>query len=476
MFSSYLNLDTAIIVLYLLFTLLIGIYFGANNKSIREYAVGNRDFSDTALFCTIIATAISGSSIMFITSEVYQYGIVATCVFFSLVLGDLFRSWFVAPQFRRYLRNKLISAGEMMSLDYGKPGQVLTGLCSFLIGAGYLAMQLKVAGIVFSFSLNIDANFATYICGVIVILYASFGGIRSVVFTDVLQLTTIALSLPLIANIGLSEIDGYSGLFKAIPSEKLTFNAISLQTKYDYISLFIMFSIPFFTGPVDYQRMLMARHTFQIKDTFRYSAYLMFGYVFFASIIAFLAIVFNSEIESNKVFYYMVENYMPPGLKGIALVGVIAMAMSTADSIINNTGVALINDVLKPLKIVNSTEGNELFYTKLSSFLISIIALYAASNSEDIVSILLKMSLFWAPVVAPALFMNLFGFKTSVSNLFLAAFFGVSSTFIWESYDLSSNFIINKLIAGTIVNLVSLVFFDILFSPSEDITETKQPE
>ena len=41
------------------------------------------------------------------------------------------------------------------------------------------------------------------------------------------------------------------------------------------------------------------------------------------------------DIEPNLVFYYFINNYLPPLLKSILLVGILAIIMSTADSWLN---------------------------------------------------------------------------------------------------------------------------------------------
>jgi Na+/proline symporter len=60
------NIDITIVVVFLAINLLIGIYSGLCIKKIREYAVGNRNFSTPTIAATIIATWIGGDFLLFI--------------------------------------------------------------------------------------------------------------------------------------------------------------------------------------------------------------------------------------------------------------------------------------------------------------------------------------------------------------------------------------------------------------------------
>ncbi len=59
------NLDVGIVVISLLIIIVTGILKGTNVRSIKDFALGNRDFSTVTLVCTIIATWISGEAFFY---------------------------------------------------------------------------------------------------------------------------------------------------------------------------------------------------------------------------------------------------------------------------------------------------------------------------------------------------------------------------------------------------------------------------
>ena len=56
--------DISIIVAFLIATLYIGFTSGKKIKTFSDYAIGNRKFSDFAIYCTVAATAIGGTTTM----------------------------------------------------------------------------------------------------------------------------------------------------------------------------------------------------------------------------------------------------------------------------------------------------------------------------------------------------------------------------------------------------------------------------
>ena len=69
------NIDLAIVVLYLVITLIVGIYYGRGTKTIEIFATGGRNFSTATLGATLAATYISGSIFSIGISAAYQDGL-----------------------------------------------------------------------------------------------------------------------------------------------------------------------------------------------------------------------------------------------------------------------------------------------------------------------------------------------------------------------------------------------------------------
>jgi Na+/proline symporter len=112
------NIDAAIIIVFLVINLVVGIYSGKNIKTIKEYAVGNRNFSTATIAATIIATWISGSDFAVAISETYKEGL----WYLVAGAGDIFALLIIAhifgPRMKEFFGD--LSVAESMGNMYGK--------------------------------------------------------------------------------------------------------------------------------------------------------------------------------------------------------------------------------------------------------------------------------------------------------------------------------------------------------------------
>jgi len=69
------DFDIAVIIAFLLLNLIFGLASGRGIKNIREYAIGNRNFSTATIVATIVATWIFGSVVSLNLIETYNNGL-----------------------------------------------------------------------------------------------------------------------------------------------------------------------------------------------------------------------------------------------------------------------------------------------------------------------------------------------------------------------------------------------------------------
>ena len=91
------------------------------------------------------------------------------------------------------------------------------------------------------------------------------------------------------------------------------------------------FSVPAI-APEVFQRIAMATNAAQAKRSFMYAAGIILAIELFVIWIAVLLLASNPELPKEDVLPYLVNKHAYAGSKGIFGVGIIAMAMSSADS------------------------------------------------------------------------------------------------------------------------------------------------
>ncbi|KJV72796.1 putative membrane protein [Orientia tsutsugamushi str. TA716] len=83
---SALNIDIILVGLFLIANLAIGLWYGKEVKSVRDYAISGSNFSTAALTATLLATWIGGGTFSFRLYEIYSIGILAVLG----VIGHIF--------------------------------------------------------------------------------------------------------------------------------------------------------------------------------------------------------------------------------------------------------------------------------------------------------------------------------------------------------------------------------------------------
>lgn len=469
------DIDIIIISSFLIINLLIGIYYGKGIKTLKYFAIGNRNFNTATITGTIIATWIGAGFFSSAVSETYQNGlwhIVARVGdFLTLAIVGVI----IAPRIGEFFGK--ITVAEIMNDLYGKKVRIITAISSIALSIGYVAVQIKVFSTLFSYFLGIPYIYSVLISSVVIIVYSSFGGILSITFTDLIQVFTFGVFVPIFALFlwvvfGSSE-STIATMFATNPllDYKQIFNYHDINF-YMSLMLFIYFTLPAL-DPVTFQRILMAKNTIQVRQAFIYSSVLCLLMGVMACFIGIIALAHNPNMDPNNLIIYVVDNYSFAGLKGLVLIAIMAMGMSTADSYINASAVIFSNDFCKPLgiKIIE----NELLLARICSCLIGIIAILFVLFSNSLFGLLLLAGNFYTPIITAPLIMAVFGFRSTSRSVLMGMMAGFTAVIIWRIF-IQSKVNIDSIIPGTIVNLMTLLSSHYLLGETGGWVGIKDPK
>ena len=113
-----LTLDVALFSVFLAMNLIVGLRAGRRVETLREYAIGRRDFSTATLTSTILATWVSGISLFTTLENVYTSGLLFIIVMAGGPIGLLLYGRVLAVRMGAFFNN--ISVAEAMGDLYGK--------------------------------------------------------------------------------------------------------------------------------------------------------------------------------------------------------------------------------------------------------------------------------------------------------------------------------------------------------------------
>lgn len=153
------NIDTTIIVIFLAINLAVGFYYGRNVKTLRDYALGGRNYSTATLVATIVATWIGGSSFALSLSETYTQGLWYILAGSGYTFNLLVVAYFLNHRVNEF-ENSLTVAEGLGNL-YGRRIRVITAIASIASTIAVLSLQIKVFSTIFSYFFDVSAVYAT---------------------------------------------------------------------------------------------------------------------------------------------------------------------------------------------------------------------------------------------------------------------------------------------------------------------------
>ncbi|PCJ29726.1 MAG: hypothetical protein COA94_00690 [Rickettsiales bacterium] len=458
MFGIEVGVDMAIVVVFLLINLGVGLYYGQGVKNIKDYALGGRNFSTATLTATVIASWIGGDNFSLYLSESYTEGLYYILSSFAALGSFLIIGYVYAPRMGEFLGD--LSIAESMGKLYGKHARLMTSLVGFILIITMVSLQFKIASTLLSHLFGVSGVYTTIASGVIVILYSSLGGVKSVNFTDIVQFFTFGTIIPVIALIVWSGVDDTETILHTIENNPLF--DINLLLDYNtprfwsFLTLMLLFLIPGF-GPSTFQRMSMSRDTQQMRKSFIYAAVAVMTVQLLISWISILILSKEPNLDSANLFAYILEEYSYTGLKGIFIVGVLTMSMSTADSHLNSGAVMFSYDIANTLNLIK--KGQELLVSRISTVVIGSIALFLAIKFDNLFDLFIFGYSFYMPVVTAPFTLAVLGFRTTSRSALAGMISGFLVALGWMFLDTE----VDSVIPGLLANIVVMFLYHYLF-------------
>lgn len=451
-------LDVSIIIAFLVAILYIGLVSGKKIKTFDNYTIGNRKFSDFAICCTVAATVIGGSSTMGNVGMVYNVGIIQFLAQFGGLMAYFVVGTFLARRFSKYYGCH--SLGDIFYKGYGTFGKVIAGIAGCFYEILLVSLQFTAMGTAISVLTGFSYIISLLISAGIILIYTGRGGIRAVTFTDVLQLIVLIVAFPILLISVLGDIGGLHALMERLPKSHLTIMNEHLP-RYLFFMIFIVPTL----APHHIQRLLMMRNGNQGVKAYRNVTAIC---LFLAIVVVFLGLsakVLLPDLEQyDDALLTLIINYLPTGIFGIAVIGILAVLMSTADSYLNIGSIMLVNDLMVPYfnyKKRDFSDAEKLKWARRFSLFIGLGAIIFASLRIGIFELGILIEGFWFSAMLVPLYFLVFNMKLPIKHFILSASIGLFTFIFWENF-MKPITNIDSIFPGFLSNIIIVFLFYIL--------------
>lgn len=389
-------IDLAVIGIYLVAVPALGILLSGRQRTTRDYFLGNRKLPWWAVCMSVVATETSTLTVISVPTVAYLGAFTYLQLAIGYLIGRVVVALVLLP---RYFAGEMVSAYGFLGQRFGA-GLQGTASVTFLItrlladGLRLFATAIPVKVVLDSFGLDVSYWQIILVLSTLTVIYTYLGGIRAVVWVDVVQLG-IYVGGSIIAGLillGRLPAGSFASLADDGKFRLFDFDAALLTNQYSFITALIGGAV-FATAShgadqLMVQRLLACRN---LRDG--QLAVIASGFVVLVQFALFLfigAMLFafyrGASPESmgmrsdDELFARFIVNELPPGLSGLLIAGIIAAAMSTLSSSLNSLSTSTVSDLGGRARQSSGQDSTTLRRAKLATIAWALVFVVFASS------------------------------------------------------------------------------------------------
>src|SRR4051794_22991755 len=206
--------DLAIIAIYFIAVLLIGLYLKERSSTGDDFFLAGREMTAWVAGLSFLSANLGSLELMGWAAAAYQYGILATHWYWIGAIPAMLFLGIVMMPF--YYISKTHSVPGYLQLRFGEPSRALSAVTFAFMTILMSGINMYSMALVMKVVLGWDINFSIWVSSITVAIYVALGGLRSAIFNEVLQFVLIWLGALLIPILGLIEAGGWGNLQQRI--------------------------------------------------------------------------------------------------------------------------------------------------------------------------------------------------------------------------------------------------------------------
>ncbi|XP_030022475.2 sodium-coupled monocarboxylate transporter 1 [Manduca sexta] len=199
--------DYVVFVFMLAISAVVGIYWGFMKKQTTQadYLLGGRNMKVVPVAMSLVASFVSGITLLGSPTEVYMYGTQYAYIIAAIFLMSILMTQIYLPVFHEL---KLTSNYEYLSIRFDNRVRLFGSVLFAFTLIGWLPIVIYVPALAFNQVTGVDVHVITPIVCLVCIFYTSAGGLQAVVWTDVIQITAMFGAMALVAIKGTIDVGG----------------------------------------------------------------------------------------------------------------------------------------------------------------------------------------------------------------------------------------------------------------------------
>jgi solute:Na+ symporter, SSS family len=399
------------------------------HRTKRDYFLAGDNLSWWMIGGSIVAANVSSHHFVGIMGTAYASGFSSIVIVWGAVLlGFNALLWIFLPY---YLRNGFYTMPEFLQRRYGTAARMIfASLLLFNYVFIEVSAVLYMGGLVIHSLLGIDTMQSIVFLALVTGGYTIFGGLRAVVWTEIVQLSVLIAGGVALAAAAVSKAGGWPAIAATMPHWHLLLPAddphfpwtmflgglLCISVYYNAANQFIV------------QRTLAAKNEWHARMGVVFADYLFFLMPLIIILPGLVGPKLFPHLEKpDLIFPTLVANLLSPGLVGLVMAALIAAVMSHISGVINSCTTVATIDFYLPLIRKDATEAQAVRFGRAAGAVVILLGILFAGvlishGQRPIFLYLLDAYGYFTPGIATMFLMGIFWKRTTQAGALTAGF------------------------------------------------------
>lgn len=369
-----------IVVAYMVVLAILSFVVRRSSRTSEGFAGGGRVFPAALIGFLLMSEFIGTSATIGTAQEAYSVGISAAWNVIALAVGFGLFSLFVAKRYKALGENTISGA---LARNYGEGVRTATSVimtCALLIVA--VAIYAS-GGAILSGLLGIDRSWAIVIVGVLATGYVVVGGMRSVVYTNVLHAVMKLAAVALLAGIGMSRVGGIDELRAALPASSFSLDGVGWSQIFAWLIAGIG---AIFATQYVVQAIVTVRDPERAQRAGFYSALLLVPFGILAAIVGMVSAVLYPDIESIDALPALAVD-IDPLLTGLVMCGLVGAILGSIAALVIGSSTLMLKDFYRPYFNRTGNDRKDVVFLRVATFAAGVIPIALALFAENVLAV-----------------------------------------------------------------------------------------
>jgi SSS family solute:Na+ symporter len=464
--------DGGIIAVYMAAMLGIAIYSTRRQKSASEYLLASRSIGWFAIGFSLLASLNSAADYVVGPAMILEFG------FMNLVfLLPVFISFPII--FRVFLpfynRLRIYHCYEYLEYRFDVIVRLIATILFVIWRISWMGATIYLPAYVLNIVMGVDLLLTIILLGTVTTVYATLGGVRGVIWTDVIQAVIMLVGVVIALWLVLGETaGGWSEIWNVSRDEGFMYftakipEMASAESLWERIHLYFSAPLTFWsiiilgtlskltsygTDQVMVQRYLAARSINDCRRGFVINtiAYIIYSLLFLALGMALFTYFKQNPlpgtVEYEHMFPYFIGNFMPVAVKGLIIAAIFAAAQSSVSSGVTAATSAIYTDFYLRLghghvsaeeKTQDLTEKQKLWFARVCALVLGVCVTLSAlvfmelAEESGLFAAFRKVVGIFEGLLIPIFLMGMFSRRVGRFGIYVGICTGFLASFTWS--------------------------------------------